>query len=360
MHLVVVITPHGYGHAAQVAPVLNALQLQIDALQLTILSTLPEEFLRSRIDGAFNYIHHAADFGLKMKSSLEIDLVFSAETYKVLHANWNSNVNAEYEILACLEPDFILADVPYVTLAAASKLSVPVFAMCSLNWADIYRHYFSTRPEAAGILDEMTEAYQQADIFYCPEPAMPMSWLNNRYQVGPIASKGLNKREAILRSLKLPDKQRLVVVAPGGVSTRLPMKNWPRSAGVSWLVKDATDCKHPDIYEITDVGLNFTDLLASVDLVLGKCGYGTVAECVVNGTPLLYIPRPDWPEEACLLDWMEQHNGCLPIDKNKLVNGDMLDEIEACAQLEVDTVNATGALEIAKGICSRLGITSTK
>ena len=63
-------------------------------MQLTILSTLPEEFLRSRIDGAFNYIHHAADFGLKMKSSLEIDLVSSAETYKVLHANWNSNVNA--------------------------------------------------------------------------------------------------------------------------------------------------------------------------------------------------------------------------------------------------------------------------
>jgi hypothetical protein len=353
VHLVVVITPHGYGHAAQVAPVLNALQLQINDLQLTILSTLPEEFLRSRIDGEFKYINHAADFGLKMKSSLEIDLVSSAETYKELHTNWKYIVDAEYEFLARLEPDCILADVPYLTLAAASKLGVPVYAMCSLNWADIYRHYFSTRPEAEGILAEMTAAYQQADVFYCPQPAMPMSWLNNRYQVGPIAGKGLNKREAILRSLELPDKQRLVVVAPGGVSTRLPMENWPRSAGVSWLVKDASACDHPDIYEINDVPLSFTDLLASVDLVLGKCGYGTVAECVVNGTPLLYIPRPDWPEEAYLLDWMERRNACLPIGKNKLENGDMLDVIEACSQLEVDTVNATGALEVANEICSR-------
>ena len=57
--------------------------------------------------------------------------------------------------------DIVLADVPYLTLAAASRASIPAAALCSLNWADIYRHYFNNRTEAGKILAEMESAYRR-------------------------------------------------------------------------------------------------------------------------------------------------------------------------------------------------------
>ena len=357
MHLAVAITPHGYGHAAQVSPVINQLQRQLAALRVTVLTTLPETFLRSRIEADFHYIHHSADFGLIMKSSLQIDLAASAERYRVFHADWDRQVETESRFMEKLQADCVLADVPCLTLAAAAKLHLPVFALCSLNWADIYRHYFSERPEAEKILAEMTSAYQQADIFFAPEPHMPMSWLANRQQVGPIARRGNNRREALLCKLNLPDKQRLVLVAPGGVATQLPTTHWPQGAGVSWLVADRFGSDHPDLHRIDDVQMSFIDILASVDLLLGKCGYGSVAECVVNATPMLYIPRPDWPEEPCLIAWLEQHSAAMPVSVKSIASGDLLDVIDACADLEVNSVEATGARQVADGICEYLKLT---
>lgn len=42
------------------------------------------------------------------------------------------------------------------------------------------------------------------------------------------------------------------------------------------------------------------DLIHLADVVLGKLGYGFVSECLTMGTPLIYVPRQNWPEERFL------------------------------------------------------------
>lgn len=42
------------------------------------------------------------------------------------------------------------------------------------------------------------------------------------------------------------------------------------------------------------------DLIPLADAVLGKLGYGFVSECITLGTPLIYVPRQNWPEEPYL------------------------------------------------------------
>ena len=125
------------------------------------------------------------------------------------------------------------------------------------------------------------------------------------------------------------------------------MQNWPARAGICWLVPDDWPLDHPDAHHLAETALPFTDLLASVDVVIGKCGYGTVAECVVNATPMLYIPRPDWPEEPYLVEWMEQHHACRAISRAYLDEGRMQAAVEDCCALAVRQVETTGAAEIA-------------
>ena len=70
--------------------------------------------------------------------------------------------------------------------AAPAHTSLPGIAMCSLNWADIYAHYFHGHHSAArAIYGQIREAYQCATCFIQTEPSMPMASLPRRLPVVP-------------------------------------------------------------------------------------------------------------------------------------------------------------------------------
>ena len=342
VHLLVAITAHGFGHAAQVAPIINSLRERLPALQVTLLSSLPESFLNERIRGEFQRIDRAPDFGLVMHSALAIDLESSAANYAGLHTNWQRRVDEEARQLSALAPDLVLADVPYLTLAAAAQAGIPAVALCSLNWADIYRHYFLDHEEASQVLGHMEAAYQSAQAFLCPEPSMPMQFLENRVSIGPIAVQGCNRREELIQQLGLKSECSLVLVAPGGVATRFGIENWPQDQAIHWLVSESWQVKHPDASPLEHTGLGFPDLVSSCDAVLGKCGYGTVTECVLNGTPLMYIPRPDWPEEQSLLQWLDAHAAAVEVAPGCLVTGEFSSMVRKARSGTVKSPVATG------------------
>lgn len=57
-------------------------------------------------------------------------------------------------------------------------------------------------------------------------------------------------------------------------------------------------------------------LCIMTDVVLGKLGYGTLSECIIHKTPLIYIKRSSWPEEKCLQLLLETYTSglCMPVD----------------------------------------------
>ena len=167
-HLLVAISAHGFGHLAQTAEVVNAVRERLPSLRLTVRSALPHARLAARLAGAFEYWPEACDIGMHMGSALDILIEDSARAYAELHQDWESTVRNEARWLAALAPDLVLANVPYRVLAGAAAAGIPAVALCSLNWADIYRHYYGQRPEAPTILRQITAAYRSADWFLQP------------------------------------------------------------------------------------------------------------------------------------------------------------------------------------------------
>jgi UDP-N-acetylglucosamine:LPS N-acetylglucosamine transferase len=97
------------------------------------------------------------------------------------------------------------------------------------------------------------------------------------------------------------------------------------------------------------VGWSFTDVLANVDAVLTKPGYGTFAEAACNGTPVLYVPRDNWPEEIPMADWLQQHGRCAAIDRQRLMAGHISSALDALwQQAEKPRPLPTGINEAAK------------
>ena len=356
MHLVVAISAHGFGHGAQVAPVVNALGRWLPSLKVTVRTTVPRWFLAARLTEPFDYQPHASDFGLEMSSPLDVRLEATARRYRTLHARWEAAVEAEAAALDGLGADLLLADVPYLSLAAARRLGLPAAALCSLNWAGIYRHYFGRRREAGRVLAQMEDAYNSARVFLRPAPAMAMPELTNARSVGPVARIGRSRREGLDRRLGLKAQERLVLLAPGGVSGGFPVDAWPRLPGVRWVVPRDWGVRRCDALSIESLGLDFTDLVCSVDALVGKCGYGTVTECACNGTPMVYVARPEWPEEAALVRWLRTHNRSACVSREELAGGRLEAALGACWSAPAPTPPApTGADEAAAVLAELAG-----
>jgi hypothetical protein len=174
----------------------------------------------------------------------------------------------------------------------------------------------------------MVAAYDSARMFVRPEPALPMPELTNCRTVRPVARVGAARPAALRKRLGVGSSHRLVAVSPGGIEWRPPIETWPDEPDLTWIVPAAWAAVRRDVIAFESLGLDFVDLVASVDGVVGKLGYGTVTECACNGTGMLYVPRPDWPEDAVLARWMARHGRLVAISRPELESGRLRGALE--------------------------------
>jgi hypothetical protein len=356
-HLYVALSGHGFGHLAQVAPVLNALRRRRPAVRLTVQSGLPEAVLRERIDGDFAVIVGTADFGMLMVDALEAKVAESLAAYRAFHAEWETRLVWQERLLREAAPDGLLADIPYLTLAAAARLEIPALALCSLNWADILQGYGADEPDLAALRAPMLAAYNSAAAFLQPAPSMPMPDLGNAVSIGPIAALGRNRRADINRRLRLREDATLALMGLGGVAMRPPLENWPAVPGICWLTPPDWAVARSDLVDWATLSdCSMVDLIRSCDVLLTKPGYGAFTEAACNGTRVLYVERDDWPEEPWLSHWLMEHGNGVKIDRRRLTSGEVAKPLRALlAQPAKPPVAPTGAAEAATWLERMLG-----
>lgn len=336
-HLLVDITAHGYGHIAQTAPVVNELARRIPNLRITVRSAAPTAYLQQRFHSSFQHIQTAIDFGMTMFNAVDVDVPRSLTNYREYHADWDTKVARAAEQMRALQPDLLFANVPYLSLAAAQAAQIHAVAMCCLNWADIYRHYAPMDAVSSAIHAQMLAAYGSAQTFLKVQPTMPMRDLRNTQEISPIAQMGV--RTSLLEKVRIanqpaPPKHaeqaeiKWVLVAMGGIDYRLPLQNWPRLAGVRWLIPQAWNIQREDMIALESLGMSFGDVMASSDAVITKPGYGTFAEAACAGIPVLYVSRGEWPEQPYLVDWLQQNGVCREVSAAQLHSGDLLPALQ--------------------------------
>lgn len=352
-HILVALSSHGFGHLSQAAPVVNQLRAEIPGLRVTVRAAFPPDQIARRIHAPDAIMPVADDFGMVMKSALAVDVDASLEAYRVVHRNWDERVAGLAHILRAARVDVVLSDIPYLTLAAATAAGIPSAGMCSLNWAEILEHYIGTDTDPE-LLDTIRSAYAGANYFLQTAPCMPMRGLSNARAIGPVAAPGQHRRAEIFRQASIPAHAWVILVGMGGVPYELNLGGWPGRAHdrpVHYLAPDDAATTHPNAIAVGSLGIAYSDLLASVDLVITKPGYGTFAESAAAGVPVLYVERSDWPETRALTDWFARVGHCTEISALALQRGDFATEIEGLlAQGRsvpvIPTGNTEGALLI--------------
>ena len=365
-HLLVAISSHGFGHLSQVAPVVNRLRELIPHLTITVRTDLPETQVRSRIRHVDTLQHAIDDLGMVMNHAFSVDAQASLARYQSLHQDWDHKVTTLAHQFIDSHVDVVLADVPYLPLAAAQVAGIPAVALCSLNWADILSHYTELN-QAQAIIGTMYAAYQSARFFLQPAPSMVMPRLINHRAIGPCCTPGMAQRQTLLRIIqqyKNLNQPWLVLVGMGGMPFELSLERWPiyhQGRPLCYLVAPTSANTHPNALSVQASGLSYSDLVASVDLIVTKPGYGMFAEATAAGIPVLFTDRSDWPEAEALVTWLQAKAHCAQITTDALKTGAFEQEIsKLLAQGPYTPVAPTGNDEAAALIAMLLTPVQTR
>lgn len=303
--LVFAVSAHGFGHLGQTVPVLEALRERFPSRELIVFSSIPQKQLQTFLPEGVSIVTAPEHVTIAMHDALTVDYPQTRERFVRWHRQYATHVQEYRELLASLRPKVLLTNVDYTVISAACSLDVPVLAFCSLNWSDILDAFVDGDAEMRSVCESICEIYNSADKFLRITPAMEMPELTNRHTIDVLARSG--KTHNLHRRLHLPASTRLVLLSLGGIEQAIDLSDWDIPDKTHVIVPDNVDDSRPDVTRMSALSLPYIDILASVDVLVTKPGYGSFCEAWRNSTSLIYVRRERWPEEAVLIDWIKRH-----------------------------------------------------
>jgi hypothetical protein len=113
-----------------------------------------------------------------------------------------------------------------------------------------------------------------------------------------------------------------------------------------------------DERDIYAAGYRYEDLVAAVDVVATKPGYGIVAECVANDTAVLYTSRGQFIEYDVMVQEMPRYVRCAFISNEDLYAGRWQGPLDALVDQPAppERPRVDGAEIVANWLAEKLGV----
>ncbi len=308
MSVVAYVSGHGLGHAAREVQILRRLPEEIP---LFVKTSSPAWFWESELTRPFTLISESYDVGCVQKDSITLDIDATRTAKREMDIKNRARFDAERRYLESVDARVVVCDVASFPLTVARSLGIPALLIANFTWVDIYEPFVGFE----AILARLRAAYGHADLLIETGLSLPMEYLPRRYEAGLVARIGQDQRE------ELPENgKRLALIYAGNWGLPIAwerLKEFP-----DWHFLTLTppgSVRPPNLTALSRDLMPHEDLVASVDLVISKPGYGIVGECLANGTPLLYGPRPEFAEYLALDAALSEFAGGLKVSGEEFV-----------------------------------------
>lgn len=322
MRAYVSISAHGFGHLAQVAPVVLALQRRLPRLEIIVRSALPQSTIETALPNVeIEPCGH--DFGIPMHGIhfASEDEIFSV--WESQRARADLILDQITSRLQIKRIDFVVSGVSPWPLAAANALGIPCFGVGSFTWSGILRQIVRGSPALHAVTNTLDDAYAKASILFSLAPGIDMDPLDAISAPGTIVRRGRSRRSEILQITGRAPNAKIVVFAFGGMLPLQTPELGPDSH--SMLLLTPQSWANNGFGAAADhLPVPFLDVLASADVIVAKAGYGIATEIAAVGTPSILVQRADWPEDQPIANWLRQYSDCSMIASMKDVTASLL------------------------------------
>jgi L-arabinokinase len=319
------ITAHGYGHGVRACDILRAFGRLYPEQRVVIVSDLHPSFLRNRLGPMAVSIRPGSfDVGMVQLDSIRVDLEATLTRLRELYARRKELVRQESAFLRDSGAVGAVVDIPALPLEAAGALGLPTVAVANFGWNWIYREVAERDPRWLEPVEAIEEGYSRADLLLRLPFGEAMGVFRRIEDLAVLASPGRERRREISKltgarvdrpwtllsftSLSWDDSslERVEALHDREFFTVLPLE-WRRS----------------NVHAVDREIVPFPDVVASVDSVLSKPGFGIVSDCAVSGKPLVYAERQNFREFGLLEQGIRRYLRHVHIPADELYAGNL-------------------------------------
>ncbi len=351
------ISGHGYGHAAQVVPVLNALGALVQNLTVVLRTTVPASFFQDRLTIPWDLQSVQQDIGCIQNGPLTIDIQKTWAAHEHFHDTWETRLSDEVAAMQAASPALIIADTPYLAIEAGFRAQIPTIALVNFTWDLVLKDYCQASDHSRQqLIQRIRNSYAKAGGALRITPAPKMDAFSQVVDIGPIASPASPERGRLASALALAPDERTVMVGFGGIPLKsLPFEQMEQLRPYRFLFDGPVPHEYSRVHSTTTLPLSFKTLLASVDAIMTKPGYGTIVEAVAIQQPVVYVRRYNFADEQPLVDYLHRHGRGIELSLDDFTMGRWEPALKKVSDLPVPATPpppTTGAAEAANTLAT--------
>ena len=303
------ISGHGFGHAAQLVPVLNQLGQRVRDVTAILNTSVPSAFFEPRLRVPWRLNPAQQDIGCIQHGPLHIDVPATWEAHRRFHADWEARIRREAAAIAQASPALVLSDISHLATAAGAAARVPTVALCSLSWDAVLELYAKPGDvEEQTVIQHICDAYAGAACLIRPAPGIAAKAFRTVMDVGPICEPHPPQSRELRTVLQISESDCLVLVGFGGIAQEgLPLSTLESMAPFRFIVDADVPAGLTRVLSTKTLAWPFHTLLSSVDLIMTKPGYGTIVEAVALQKPVVYVRRYQFVDEQSLVDHLHRY-----------------------------------------------------
>ena len=319
------ISGHGFGHASRQIEVINALRLLRPDINVAIRSSAERWLFERTVRGPFTLIGGATDTGVVQIDSLRLDEEATIRHAAAFTRTLGARAADEAAMLREHDARLVIADAPPLACMAAARAQIPSVVASNFTWDWIYAEYREQRAAEPDLIPRIQDAYRHASAAWRLPMHGGFETFDRVVDLPFIARHATREAAAVRTQLRLPADRPLVLSSFGGYGldgfdpSRVDcLDAYGLVITVSTKRRAATNrdghslASRAGIYavdedEMYELGFRYEDLVAAVDIVATKPGYGILSECIANDTAVLYTSRGRFAEYEVMVAEMPRY-----------------------------------------------------
>lgn len=301
------ITPHGFGHGVRSLEVIRKLMEMDPSIEIIIVSDLPQFLIEQNLHRPVVVRRKRLDVGLVQRDSVQFDLDATLQALMDLYQRREAVIGEEIDFLTAHQVQAVVSDIPFLVFPAAAACGLPAIGMGNFTWDWIYAGYQANDERWRPLVEWIQENYRKCHLFLQLPMHGDCSVCSPLRDVPLIARKAARDRRQVRQMLGCGDGERAYLISfyalPLGLEAQQRIE---RIDGCSFYYKHPLQYRLKNGRSLDDFDLSYADAVAAMDGVITKPGYGIVADCMANRTPVIYTDRGVFAEYPILVEEIEQ------------------------------------------------------
>ena len=312
MKILYYITDHGLGHATRSVALIR--ELEKHDIKLVIRNNDAHNFLKKSLP-KIKIITGQTDL-IPIMDKENATMINYSKTKKNIR-NWIKTLPAiidrESQIIKKEKPNLIMSDISISPILAARKNNIKSIAISNFIWNETLDMPLKDQ-------NILKDGYSQADLIMKLPFGSPID-LQNKKNFGLLVRKLTEKKSVIRKNMGIKKNEKLVTISLGGLS------NYSFTPANNIKILDISNYKNSNNLK----KINFIEgqnIINASDLVITKCGYGFISECLAYGTKFRYVLNSSHTEtdyiHKCLQKKGLQNMISLDKIKNLVIDNDLI------------------------------------